>query len=118
MTNCLTRDMARINKIFTTGKYNTPDNIIPDPLHLGIDAAGAYLDPHELYLNSIKASIRHSAKEEIEFAKGKERLLGVLVSKQRKSQLFGYPSSCFLLKLPRQSVSFYQQTQPTRFKPE
>ena len=98
----LTQDMVRINKIFTPGKYDTLTNIIPDCLRLGIDAADAYLDPHGK-----------------EYAEEKERLLGVLVStKQRKSKLFAYPLSCLLLKSPRQSVSFYQRTQPTRFKPE
>ena len=81
---CLTRDMARISKIFTTGKYDTPAVIIPDDLRLGTDAAGVNLDPHGLYLDSIKASIKHAANEEKEYTKEKERLLGVLLSTTTK----------------------------------
>ena len=51
-----------------------------EPECLGFDAAGADLDPHGLYLDSIKASIKHTANQGKEDVKEKERLLGVLPS--------------------------------------
>ena len=75
--------MARISKIFAAGIYDTPANIIPDPLRLGVDAAGADLEPHGLYLDSIKASIKHAVNQEKEYAKEKERLLDVLLSTRK-----------------------------------
>ena len=77
---CLQRDLGRISRALITGQYETPTPNVLDETKIGNDAAGAPLDPYDLYLESHKAAIKTSAIEERTYTQSKAKLLGILTS--------------------------------------